>query len=98
MQYSEFKTSCEKRGIVAPSEFEYTNIIEPVYNWHSVFNIPEAKRLCVDLYAAYGIPAFIFLREKADEEMFKAREIAERKRLAERLSRAFRNMEVVCNA
>ena len=66
MMYSEFSDRCKERGILPPSIEAYTDIIEPVYNYHPLFDGNFAKDRAAELYVAGGLYVFRLMREDAE--------------------------------
>lgn len=59
MIYEEFTERLGKLGVAElPTMDEYTDIIEPVYNYHPVLNTSLAKDACAEMYSRYGIGIF----------------------------------------
>lgn len=68
MMYEEFARRLPNLGISEfPTAEEYTDIIEPVYNYHPVMNVPMPKDKCAEMYAHYGIGIFKALLPEVDE-------------------------------
>ena len=66
MMYGELKKRCENLGIHCPTYEEYTEIIEPVYNYHPAFDGMFAKDYCAEMYKNGGLGVFLAMREDAD--------------------------------
>lgn len=64
MMYEEFTSRLQ--GHTLPTTAEYTEIIEPVYNYHPIFEGNNAKDKCAELYRNYGLGIFRAMREVAD--------------------------------
>lgn len=59
MMYAEFTERLAKLGVAElPTMEEYTDIIEPVYNYHPILNTSRAKDACAEMYSRYGIGIF----------------------------------------
>lgn len=67
MLYGEFKARCEHLGIECPTYEEYTNIIEPVYNYHPAFDGMFAKDRAAEIYKAGGLGVFLDMGGVAEE-------------------------------
>jgi len=62
MMYEEFTSRLGNLGIAElPTMDEYTDIIEPVYNYHPILNTSRAKDTCAEMYSRYGIGIFKLL-------------------------------------
>ena len=66
MMYSEFVSHCEDHLVEAPSMQDYAEFIEPVYNYHPIFDVPNAKDKCAYLYSIGGLGIFTAMRDVAD--------------------------------
>lgn len=67
MMYEEFARRCDDRGITRATYDEYTNIIEPVYNYHPAFDGNFAKDRCAEIYKAGGLGVFLDMTAVAEE-------------------------------
>lgn len=66
MMYDEFVSRCEDQLVKAPPMQDYAEFIEPVYNYHPVFDVPNAKDKCAQLFAVGGLGIFTAMRDVAD--------------------------------
>ena len=76
--YEEFTRRCVDLGIKSPTIDEYTEVIEPVYNYHPVFDGNFAKDRCAELYKSGGLGVFVAMREDADYAADLEREVQEK--------------------
>ena len=91
MMYDEFTKRCDNLGIARPTFYEYSNIIEPVYNYHPVFDGNFAKDRCAEIYKVGGLGVFLAMREDADA----AKELElECQNLHNKFGEAVRNVEI----
>ena len=65
MMYDEFTRRL--KDVPVPTLEEYTNIIEPVYNYHPALEVPQAKDKCAELYTSCGLGIFKAMRGVADQ-------------------------------
>ena len=86
MMYSEFSTLCSLHGVDAPSENEFSEVIEPVFNFHPAFDGVNSEENCAKLYATCGIGVFANMMPEA--ETFEKMETALREK-ADRMEAAF---------
>lgn len=90
MMYDEFTNRLESLGITEfPSVQDYTDTIEPVYNYHPVFDGNDAKLKAAKLYAAGGLGIFIAMRDLADFAAEREEEFNEKRRRYEAACREF---------
>ena len=50
-----------------PSYEEFWDFIIPIYNYHPILNVGNAKQKCYELYAKFGLGIFKALKPEADE-------------------------------
>lgn len=67
MMYEEFTRRCSDLGIEKPTFEEYSDVIEPIYNYHPMFDGNFAKDRCAELYKAGGLGVFLGMREDAEK-------------------------------
>lgn len=68
MMYEEFTSNLEKLHVPEkewPDVDLYHDIIEFVYNYHPVFDVPFCKAKIAEMYARYGLGIFYAMREAA---------------------------------
>ena len=65
--YEEFTKRCDNLGIARPTYDEYSNIIEPVYNYHPVFDGNFAKDRCAEIYKVGGLGVFLDMSSVSEE-------------------------------
>ena len=91
MMYDKFVRRCKDRGIAEPTYDEYSNIIEPVYNYHPVFDGNFAEDRCAEIYKIGGLGVFLAMREDADA----AKELElECQKMQNKFGEAIRNAEI----
>lgn len=89
MMFEEFVKRCVERHIPEPTIEAYTDIIEPVYNYHPVFDGNFAKDRCADLYAAGGIGLFRIMREQAEQAKLEEQRVEELRHEFEKIARQY---------
>ena len=91
MMYEEFTKRCDNLGIARPTYDEYSNIIEPVYNYHPVFDGNFAKDRCAEIYKVGGLGVFLDMSNVAEEA--KQMEV-KCQNLHDKFGEAVRNVEI----
>lgn len=69
MMYGEFTARLDQVGVAEsdyPTIHDYAEFIEPVYTYHPVFDVANAKEKCAQLYAVGGLGIFTAMRDVAD--------------------------------
>lgn len=84
MMYDEF-TSRLPEGVKAPTFAEYTDFIEPVYNYHPVFSGVNAKDRAAELYRVGGLGIFATMRDVAEMAKDEEDRVTEQRRRAQKL-------------
>ena len=76
MMYEEF-TSRLPEGVKAPTFAEYTDFIEPVYNYHPAFSGNSGKDRAAKLYSVGGTGIFGAMRDVAEFAKEREHHVAE---------------------
>lgn len=87
MMYEEFTSRLE--GHALPTIAEYTEIIEPVYNYHPALNVGNPKDKCAELYRNFGLGIFRAMREVADTTACMEQENNRLRRAADEARKSF---------
>ena len=66
--HNDFVPGIRELGVgEVPTYEEFWDFIIPVYNYHPILNVPNAKQKTYELYAQFGLGIFKALKPESDE-------------------------------